>query len=130
MHNSKDALGPLTPIFTAPLGIPTASLPQHGTINSASTLELSEAASNLGHATTTRLSEMGAASTASDSLGLGTSSSLDWTTMNTFRVRANIWVELAELFIDNDYLTELITCVNEAFTLFPGLFQVSYLKVP
>lgn len=88
MLTSKDALGPVTPIFTAPLGIPTAALPQHGTINSASTLELSEAASNLGHATTTRLSEIGAAtSTTSDSIGFGTSSSLAWSTMNTFRVR-------------------------------------------
>lgn len=85
---SKDALGPVTPIFTAPLGITATALPQHGTMNSASTLELSESASNLGHATGTKLSEMGvAASTVSDSLGIGTSSSLAWSTMNTFRAR-------------------------------------------
>lgn len=91
MLSSKDVLGPMTtPIFTAPLGIPAGALPQHGTINSASTLELAEAASNLGHATTTRLSEIGGAqSTTSDSLGIGTSSSLDWNTMNTFRVRVS-----------------------------------------
>lgn len=99
MLSSKDALGPMTtPIFTAPLGIPAAALPQHGTINSASTLELSEAASNLGHATTTRLSEIGGApSTTSDSLVLGTSSSLDWNTMNTFRVRVNLKNKLINL---------------------------------
>jgi hypothetical protein len=92
MLTSKDALGP---IFTAPLGIPAAALPQHGTINSASTLELSEAASNLGPVTTTRPSEIGAAtSTVSDSLGIGTSSSLAWTTMNTFRVRVSLNCEL------------------------------------
>jgi hypothetical protein len=92
MLKSKDELGLVTPIFTAPLGI-AAALPQHGTINSASTLELSEAASNLGHATTTRLSEIGA-STASDSLGFGTSSSLVWSNMNTFRIRVSIYPQL------------------------------------
>lgn len=93
MLTSKEVLGPVTPIFTAPLGIPASALPQHGTINSASTLELSEAASNLGHATATRLSEIGGAatSTASDSLGIGTSSSFDWTTINTFRVRVSLY---------------------------------------
>lgn len=91
LTTSKDALVPVTPIFTAPLGITASVLPQHGTITSASTLELSEAASNLGHATTTRLSEIGGASTASDSIGFGTSSSLAWSTMNTFRVRVGFY---------------------------------------
>jgi hypothetical protein len=38
-------------------------------------------------------------------------------------------VELAELFLDSEYLSDLTTCVNEAFSLFPGSFQVMYLKV-
>lgn len=50
-------------------------------------------------------------------------------TLNTLNFKANIWVELAELFLDSEYLSDLTTCVNEAFSLFPGSFQVMYLKV-
>ncbi|KAI6211820.1 Tetratricopeptide repeat protein 7B [Aphelenchoides besseyi] len=124
---SKDALGPVTPIFTAPLGIAAAALPPHATIGSSSAVDLSEVASSLGPAAT-RISEHGGASTISDSLGIGTSSSLTWSTGNGFRLRANIWVEVAELYMDADSLPELTACVDEAFALFPGSYQVMYLK--
>jgi len=108
----------VTPIFTAPLGISAAaSLPAPN--NSASNVELSEAASNFGGL---------AASTVSDSLGIGTSSSLVWANTNAFRIRANVWVELAELFIETSYVNEIFTCVDEACNLFPGSHQTLYLK--
>ncbi|KAI6175200.1 Tetratricopeptide repeat protein 7B [Aphelenchoides fujianensis] len=127
---SKDALGPVTPIFTAPLGITAAALPQHATVGSSSAIDLTEVASSLGPSAT-RISEHGAGagtSSISDSLGIGTTSSLTWAGGNSFRLRANIWVEVAELFLESESVNELIVCVDEAFALFPGSYQVMYLK--
>ncbi|CAD5205691.1 unnamed protein product [Bursaphelenchus okinawaensis] len=119
---TKDGLAPVAPFLAAPLGI--SNLPVHSI--SASVNDISEAASNtIG----TRMSEFGAAtSTVSESLGMGTSSSLAWSATNTFRSKANIWVELAELLIDANRMSDIQICVEEACAQFPNSYQATYLK--
>ncbi|CAD5208472.1 unnamed protein product [Bursaphelenchus xylophilus] len=119
---TKDGLAPVAPFLAAPLGI--SNLPVHNI--SASVNDISELASNtIG----TRMSEYGAAtSTVSESLGMGTSSSLAWSATNTFRSKANIWVELAELLIEANRLADIQACVEEAYGQFPNSYQATYLK--
>lgn len=77
-----------------------------------------------------KLSEYGgAASTISESIGILSSSSRSWTMYTTFRIQANIWVELAELFLEMDRVTDVQACVEEACNIFQNSHQAIYLKV-
>lgn len=77
-----------------------------------------------------KLSEYGgAASTISESIGIMSSSSRSWTMYTTFRIQANIWVELAELFLEMDRVADVQACVEEACNIFQNSHQAIYLKV-
>ncbi len=74
------------------------------------------------------LSEYGAMSTISDSVGL-MGSSWQCRTQLHWRLQANIWLELAKMFLEVDKLTEVQQqCVEEASTAFLGSHQTVYLK--
>lgn len=45
-----------------------------------------------------------------------------------YRMQANIWLELAELFLDGNYVDEVQECVEEACQMFPNSHQALYLK--
>uniref|UniRef100_A0AC35GQM8 Tetratricopeptide repeat protein 7 N-terminal domain-containing protein n=1 Tax=Panagrolaimus sp. PS1159 TaxID=55785 RepID=A0AC35GQM8_9BILA len=122
--SSKDALAPVTPMFTAPLGIAAAS---HVSLTN-SNLDIAENGSVLA-STAANLSEYGgAASTVSGSLGILSSGSTVCSIASAFRIQANIWVELAEFFIELDRATEVQACVEEACNIFPNSHEALYLK--
>uniref|UniRef100_A0A914YFC1 Uncharacterized protein n=1 Tax=Panagrolaimus superbus TaxID=310955 RepID=A0A914YFC1_9BILA len=122
--SSKDALAPVTPMFTAPLGIAAAS---HVSLTN-SNLDIAENGSVLA-STAANLSEYGgAASTVSGSLGIMSSGSNFCSIAYAFRIQANIWVELAEFFIELDRTTEVQACVEEACNIFPNSHEALYLK--
>lgn len=122
--SSKDALAPVTPLFTAPLGISAAS---HVSLNN-SNLDITDNASILV-STAANLSEYGgAASTVSGSLGILSSGSAVCSVTSAFRIQANVWVELAEFFIELDRAHDLQTCVEEACNIFPHSHEALYLK--
>ncbi len=79
-------------------------------------------------ASTAPLSEYGgAASTISDSIGFGSASSAQRAAHARFRVQANIWLELAELFFDLGRLSDVYACIEEACRTFPNSHQALYL---
>uniref|UniRef100_A0A7E4VXZ7 TTC7_N domain-containing protein n=1 Tax=Panagrellus redivivus TaxID=6233 RepID=A0A7E4VXZ7_PANRE len=122
--SSKDALAPVTPIFTAPLGISAAS---HVSLNN-SNLDITDNVSVLA-STAANLSEYGGAtSTISGSLGILSSGSAVCSVTSAFRIQANVWVELAEFFIELDRAHDLQTCVEEACSIFPHSHEALYLK--
>uniref|UniRef100_A0A914CD93 Tetratricopeptide repeat protein 7 N-terminal domain-containing protein n=1 Tax=Acrobeloides nanus TaxID=290746 RepID=A0A914CD93_9BILA len=122
--SSKDALGTVTPIFSAPLGI---SAPSYVSLSNAA-VDVTDNASVLA-SMDAKLSEYGgAASTISESIGILSSSSRSWTMYTTFRIQANIWVELAELFLEMDRVADVQACVEEACNIFQNSHQAIYLK--
>ncbi|KAI1721349.1 tetratricopeptide repeat protein 7B [Ditylenchus destructor] len=123
--NSKDALVPVTPLLTAPLGIST---PSHMASLGASNLDLAETSSALGHGTSTNLSEYGGgASTISDSMFMS-SSTKSWIGFSSFQIQANVWVELAEFFLEVDRASDIQACVEEVCTIYPNSHQALYMK--
>lgn len=101
----------------------------HGTLaTSPSALDVTDKGSVMG-GTGGALSEYGgAASTISDSLGVRTGSSFQRTLQQQWRVQANIWLELAELFLEYGKLDYVQQCVEEACGLFPNSHQTLYLR--
>ncbi|CEF64605.1 Lethal (2) k14710 [Strongyloides ratti] len=74
-------------------------------------------------------SEFGAvASTITESVGVKCPSNRSIDLLTTWRLQANIWVELAEMFIEYGKLSEVSSCIEEACNLFPNSHQCIYLK--
>jgi hypothetical protein len=71
----------------------------------------------------------GAASTVSESVGLASASSGQRAAHAKFRVQANIWLELAQLFLEAGRIGDVQRCVDEACQAFPNSHQALYLKV-
>lgn len=44
-------------------------------------------------------------------------------------LQANVWLELAELYLDLDRVAEVRPCVEEACSIFPNSHPALYLKV-
>ncbi|TKR77577.1 hypothetical protein L596_018520 [Steinernema carpocapsae] len=124
---NKEVMAPVAPMFTNPLGIGIITKASHLSLN-ASVSDVNETASVVT-STQANMSEFGGAtSTISDSVGFLSSSSRSYSLQNTFRVQASIWVELAELFIENCRADDVHACVEEAISLFPNSHQALYLK--
>uniref|UniRef100_A0A0N5AL77 TTC7_N domain-containing protein n=1 Tax=Syphacia muris TaxID=451379 RepID=A0A0N5AL77_9BILA len=125
--SSRDAFVPVLPILTAPMGIgapaPTSFLGGD-----------QDAGSTCGGGLAVPSEAGGATSTFSD--GLNSRSSIGSQVFTRFRNQeyfyeitiANIWVELAELFIESGQLEIVRTCVEEACSIFPNSHQTLYLK--
>lgn len=121
---SKDALAPVTPIFTAPLGLSAASKVSLNNSN----LDITDNASIMA-STAANLSEYGGAtSTVSGSIGILSSGSGIGSIAAAFRIQANIWVELAEFFIEAERISDVQICVEEACSIFPNSHEALYLK--
>uniref|UniRef100_A0A0K0FHI6 Lethal (2) k14710 (inferred by orthology to a D. melanogaster protein) n=1 Tax=Strongyloides venezuelensis TaxID=75913 RepID=A0A0K0FHI6_STRVS len=117
-----------TPLITNPITLLSnqshVSIP---TIPSSS--DVFERASNITNIFSTAPSEFGAvASTITESVGVRCPSNKSIDLLTTWRLQANIWVELAEMFIEYGKLSEVSSCIDEACNLFPNSHQCIYLK--
>uniref|UniRef100_A0A183C2F8 TPR_REGION domain-containing protein n=1 Tax=Globodera pallida TaxID=36090 RepID=A0A183C2F8_GLOPA len=123
-NNSRDAMTPLTPLLAASIGIATPSA--HLSILATSNCD-AMTSSSLNETTAAQLSEVGAPPS-TDSLSNVTSSSKSWISFSAFRIQADIWVELAEFFIEIERVQDVQACVEEACTIYPHSHQALYLK--
>uniref|UniRef100_A0A0N4ZY36 TTC7_N domain-containing protein n=1 Tax=Parastrongyloides trichosuri TaxID=131310 RepID=A0A0N4ZY36_PARTI len=124
----KDNGYSFTPLITNPITLLSnqshVSLPP---IPSSS--DLLERASAVPSMFTTAGSEFGAvASTITESFGVKCPSNRSLDLLTTWRLQANIWVELAEMFLEYGKINEVTSCVEEACNLFPNSHQSIYLK--
>uniref|UniRef100_A0A914XNV1 Tetratricopeptide repeat protein 7 N-terminal domain-containing protein n=1 Tax=Plectus sambesii TaxID=2011161 RepID=A0A914XNV1_9BILA len=127
-------LGPQSVVFSPPSltgmghNTTTASSSLLAPIASMSALDITDKESMMG-GTSAALSEYGgAASTVSDSIGLASASSGQRGAHSRFRVQANIWLELAQLFLEAGRISDVQRCVDEACQAFPNSHQALYLK--
>uniref|UniRef100_A0A914HBX5 Uncharacterized protein n=1 Tax=Globodera rostochiensis TaxID=31243 RepID=A0A914HBX5_GLORO len=104
-NNSRDAMTPLTPLLAASIGIATPSA--HLSILATSNCDAMT--SSLNETTAAQLSEVGAPPS-TDSLSNVTSSSKSWISFSAFRIQADIWVELAEFFIEIERVQDVQAC--------------------
>lgn len=122
---SKDAIMPL---LTAPLGISATPSTQH---LSTSNVEMSTYPSNDNLSAigpNIAASEVGGPAGSTDSISILSSSSKSWISFSAFRLQADIWVELAEFFIEIGRLQDVQACMEEACMIYPNSHQALYLK--
>lgn len=124
---SKEAIVPLTPLLTAPLGI-SATSTHLSILNPLNTETGYPSTDNLSTIMPTAgTSEFGGPGS-TDSISILSSSSKSWISFSAFRMQADIWVELAEFFIEIDRLSDVQACVEEACTIYYNSHQALYLK--
>nr|CAD2190903.1 unnamed protein product [Meloidogyne enterolobii]CAD2208292.1 unnamed protein product [Meloidogyne enterolobii] len=128
MTTSREAIVPLTPLLIAPLGITATPGPSTHLI--ASNVEGTpypsiDNLSTIGPPTNT---SDGGGPASTDSLSVLSSSSKSWINFSVFRLQADIWVELAEFFIEIERMNDVQACVEEACMIYPNSYQALYLK--
>uniref|UniRef100_A0AC35TRV3 TTC7_N domain-containing protein n=1 Tax=Rhabditophanes sp. KR3021 TaxID=114890 RepID=A0AC35TRV3_9BILA len=125
--NQRDNGYSFTPLLANSIGI--ISHQSHVSLNLGAYSEVLERQSVMPGVHQTCSSELGAmASTISESLGLKSMSTKSVDLMTAFRLQANLWVELAELFIDLNKIREVTSCVEEACSIFPNSHQALFLR--
>ncbi|MFH4975241.1 hypothetical protein AB6A40_001950 [Gnathostoma spinigerum] len=116
----------VAPLFVAPIGMLSAPSISSTAVNS-SFADLTDAASTLGN-TVTNASDIVGGATSTISEGVGSASSATRPMYAAYRLQANIWLELAELYLEFNRVSEVRSCVEEACSLFPNSHQALYLK--
>ncbi|VDK61460.1 unnamed protein product [Onchocerca ochengi] len=114
--NSRDAVSATPFIAAASLGILSSS-----------------ALASISTSTGTDATDNGSVYTTQGTSDYGTSTvslcSRQSRTMEThFMMKANIWLELAELFLDLDRMEDVRPCIEEASALYPSSHQILYIK--
>uniref|UniRef100_A0A1I8BNV0 TPR_REGION domain-containing protein n=1 Tax=Meloidogyne hapla TaxID=6305 RepID=A0A1I8BNV0_MELHA len=128
MMTSKEAIVPLTPLLTAPLCITATPGPSTHLIASNTEGTPYPSIDNLSTIGPPTNTSDGGGPASTDSLSVLSSSSKSWINFSAFRLQADIWVELAEFFIEIERMNDVQACVEEACMIYPNSYQALYLK--